>query len=80
MINSYLVKRFFFRIKKYGIYNTISKIINFLSNKNKINLDNFELDKNLSLNDIFLTFGTDKGYLDGKKTYDYLKKKKQTGI
>ena len=75
MINSYLVKRFFFRIKKYGIFNTINKILNFLLNKNKIDLDNFKLDENLSLNDIFLTFGTDKGYLDGKKTYDYLKKK-----
>ena len=75
MINSYLVKRFFFTIKKYGILDTITKILNFLLNKNKIDLDNFKLDENLSLNDIFLTFGTDKGYLDGKKTYDYLKKK-----
>ena len=74
MINSYLLKRFLFRIKKYGVFNTINKILDFFLNKNKIDLDNFKLDENLSLNDIFLTFGTDKGYLDGKKTYDYLKK------
>ena len=31
-----------------------------------------KINKNLSLDDIFLTFGTDKGYLDGKKTYDLI--------
>ena len=35
------------------------------------------IDKNLGLDDIFLKFGTDKGSLDGKKTYDQLKTTKE---
>jgi hypothetical protein len=70
----YLINRFFYRYKKYGFIDSLSKTLNFFTNKNKINLDELKIDKELSLDDIFLTFGTDKGYLDGKKTYDYLKK------
>lgn len=70
----HLINRFFYRAKKYGLIDSLSKTLNFFTNKNKINLDELKIDKDLSLDDIFLTFGTDKGFLDGKKTYDYLKK------
>ena len=33
MINSYLLKRFLFRIKKYGVFNTINKILDFFKQK-----------------------------------------------
>ena len=71
---SYLTSRFFFRLKKYGLVSTFSKLVNHFLGRNKIDLDELKLDENLSLDDICLIFGTDKGFLDGKKTYDYLKK------
>ncbi len=71
---SYLIDRFFLSLKKKGLISTLKKLASYLISKNKINLDEFKLDENLSFDDICLTFGTDKGLLDGKKTYDYLKK------
>ena len=73
---SYLFNRFCFRLKKYGLISTLCKLVNYFFNKNKIDLDELKLDESLSLDDVCLTFGTDKGLLDGKKTYDYLKKTK----
>ena len=40
----------------------------------KLNIPN-----NLGLDDLFLKFGTDKGSLDGKKTYDFTEKNKKGG-
>lgn len=64
---SYLVDRFFSSLKKRGLTFTLGKLLSYFVNKNKINLDKFKLDENLSFDDICLTFGTDKGLLDGKK-------------
>ena len=33
------------------------------------------IDENISLDDLFIKFGSDKGSLDGKKTYSYIKLK-----
>jgi len=72
---NYLLKRFFFRLKNYGAAKTIWKVINFIFEDKKIDLDKLVLKKNESLENIFLRFGTDKARLDGKKTfYNFYKK------
>ena len=73
----YLIKRFLYTIKNDGVVLTFKKIYKTIFYSNKINLDKLKLDKNLSLDDLFLIFGTDKGSLDGKKTYYLLRNKKQ---
>ena len=72
---SYLiVKRLLLSLKNETFLDTIKKIINTLFGKNKIDLDKLSKDfAHLTLDDIFLVFGTDKGKLDGKKTYYNLK-------
>ena len=70
----YLIKRFLFSLKNDNYKQFISKIKKFIFLDNKIDLDKFKIDPNLSLDDICLTFGTDKGYLDSKKKYQYLLK------
>ena len=70
----YLLKRFFINLKKYGLFSTCNKIFNFLLKKNKIDLDILIKNSPDNLDDIFIKFGTDKGSLDGKKTYDSLYK------
>jgi len=70
----YLINRFFYVLKNEGIIVFLKKIYKTIFYSNKIDLDKMHIDKNLGLDDIFLKFGTDKGSLDGKKTYDQLKK------
>ena len=75
----YLIRRFFYTLRNYGILTTLKKIYKTCFYSNKIDLDKLNIDKNLVLDDLFLKFGTDKGSLDGKKTYDYLEKDKIGG-
>lgn len=70
----YLIQRFLFSLKNDNYKQFISKIKKVVFLDNKIDLDKFKIDPNLSLDDICLTFGTDKGYLDSKKKYQYLLK------
>ena len=75
----YLLGRFFHILKNYKILDIIKKIYNFAFSSNKIDLDKLVVDNNLGLDDLFLKFGTDKGSLDGKKTYDYVEKNRKEG-
>ena len=68
----YLIKRLLLSLKNDNYSLIFSKIKNLFLSDNKIDLDNLRLDPNLSLDDICLTFGTDKGFLDSKKKYQYL--------
>lgn len=66
----YLFSRFFLRLKRDGFVNIILFIFKFLfQREKKINLDTLEISNNKKLDDYFLIFGTDKGFLDGKKTF-----------
>ena len=69
---SYLLSRSFEVIKKNGLHAFIKKLFKFTFSSTKIDLDAFEIDKDSTLDDFFIKFGTDKGSLDGKKTYDTL--------
>jgi hypothetical protein len=69
----YLTQRLYKSLYEFGFFKTIKKIINFFF-FNKIDLDKIPIDLNISLDEIFIKFGTDKGSLDGKKTYDFLYK------
>ena len=71
---NYLLYRSIELIKKKGIFFFIKKLFRFIFSSNKIDLDNFRIDEESTLDDFFLKFGTDKGSLDGKKTYDALLK------
>ena len=75
----YLIGRFFHTLKNYGMLFALKKIYKTCFYSNKIDLDKLKIDKNLELDDLFLKFGTDKGSLDGKKTYDYSEKDKEGG-
>jgi len=75
----YLLHRFFYVLKNEGIFNVLKKVIKTIFDSNKIDLDLLYVEKNLSLDDLFIKFGTDKGSLDGKKTYDFLEKNKKGG-
>ena len=70
----YLIRRFLFALRNDSIIVVLKKIYNTLFDLNKIDLDKLNIDKNLGLDDLFLKFGTDKGNLDGKKTYNFLHK------
>jgi hypothetical protein len=75
----YLIHRSIFRLKKDGIFIFLKILLLFLIKRNrKINLDELEISNNKSLDEIFLAFGTDKGKLDGKKTYYKLSKNLKT--
>ena len=67
---AYLIKRLLIRLKKGEIKEILNKIFQLLINDNKINLDKINLKNITNLNDIFLRFGSDKSYWDGKKTYE----------
>jgi cephalosporin hydroxylase len=69
----YLTQRLYKNLYEFGFFKTIKKIINFFF-FNKIDLEKIPIDLNISLDEIFIKFGTDKGSLDGKKTYDFLYK------
>ena len=66
----YLFSRFVLRLKRDGLVNVIFFIFKFFfQSEKKINLDTLEISNNKKLDDYFLIFGTDKGFLDGKKTF-----------
>ena len=66
----YLLNRIFLSIKKDGILLLILKIKKFILRGNKIDLDLLQNKYSKEcLDDLFIRFGTDKGTLDGKKTY-----------
>ena len=69
---SYLLSRSFQIIKKNGLKTFIKKLFTFTFSSTKIDLDAFVIDEDSSLDDFFIKFGTDKGSLDGKKTYERL--------
>ena len=71
----YLLKRLVFNFKNENFITVIKKIIKTIFSSNKIDLDQLKLDENISLDDLFIKFGSDKGSLDGKKTYSFLKLK-----
>ena len=71
----YFIKRFFFHLKNENILVVFKKILKTIFKSNKINLDQLHIDENISLDDLFIKFGSDKGSLDGKKTYSYIKLK-----
>ena len=74
----YLLKRLLVNLKNYGFFSTFKKILDTLLENNKIDLDKIIKDSPSNLDDIFIKFGTDKGSLDGKKTYDSLYKNKKS--
>tara|TARA_B100000795_G_C22730792_1_gene411293 strand:+ start:151 stop:1065 length:915 start_codon:yes stop_codon:yes gene_type:complete len=76
----YLFKRFVINLKNYGLINSLKKVVNIIFKKNKIDLDQLILNCPDNLDDIFIKFGTDKGSLDGKKTYDHLYKNSKKKI
>jgi len=76
----YLFKNFFIGLKNYGLIYVLKKVVNIILKKNKIDLDQLILNSPDNLDDIFIKFGTDKGSLDGKKTYDALYKNSKKKI
>ena len=73
------INRALFRLKNDSLINCIKLLFKFIFSKsNKIDLDNLKLQDDLTLDEIFLTFGTDKGKLDGKKTFYKLTKNLDT--
>jgi len=65
----YLYNRFFFRVKNNSLKELLSFIIKTLfSSTEKIDLDHIKK-PNKNLDSLFLTFGTDKGYYESKKTF-----------
>lgn len=73
------INRALFRLKNDSLINCIKLLFKFIFSKsNKIDLDNLKLQNDLTLDQIFLTFGTDKGKLDGKKTFYKLTKNLDT--
>ena len=75
----YLIRRSFYILRNDNVLAVLKKIYKTIFYSNKINLDQLNVDKNLGLDDLFLKFGTDKGSLDGKKTYDFTEKNKKGG-
>ena len=71
---TYLFTRSFEIIKNTGIKSFIKKMVIYTFSSKKIDLDTFVINKDDNLDDFFVKFGTDKGSLDGKKTYDTLYK------
>ena len=71
----YIFKRSFHIIQKEGIIFYLKKILSFFFNSSKIDLDILIKNSPDNLDDIFIKFGTDKGSLDGKKTYDFIYKR-----
>ncbi len=71
---NYLWTRSLNVIKNDGLTTFIKKLFNFIFSSNKIDLDAFEIRKDSTLDDFFIKFGSDKGSLDSKKTYDTLYK------
>ena len=70
----YILKRFYLSLRQDSLTIIIKKIFYTILGSNKIDLDELNLEKNKSLDDLFLIFGTDKGKFDGKKTYHHLQR------
>tara|TARA_Y100000741_G_scaffold364955_1_gene358004 strand:- start:66 stop:977 length:912 start_codon:yes stop_codon:yes gene_type:complete len=68
----YFYKRFFLYLSKGDFKSIFYKSFFTLFGNNKIDLDKLTFQNNLSLDELFLRFGSDKGKYDGKKTYDHL--------
>ena len=73
----YLLSRVFHLLINFKFFDILKKTYGYFIGSTKIDLDKLTVDKDLSLDDLFLKFGTDKGSLDGKKTYDYFEKNKK---
>lgn len=69
-----LFNRLIFRINYYGVTNTLKYILIFLKKPKRINLDQLDVKKNIKLDDLCFVFGTDKAFLDRKKTFYKLSK------
>lgn len=65
----YLFSRVKFYLKHNGIVKTLKKIVLTILKGNKIDLDDLLVESPKTLDEIFIKFGTDKGSLDGKKSY-----------
>ncbi|MDA7449957.1 class I SAM-dependent methyltransferase [Candidatus Pelagibacter ubique] len=65
----YLLNRVKLSLKHSGIRQTFKKIVHTILKGNKIDLDDLLEESPKTLDEIFIKFGTDKGSLDGKKTY-----------
>ena len=74
----YLLKRLILSLKNDGFFPTFKKGLDILFKNNKIDLDRIIKDSPNNLDDIFIKFGTDKGSLDGKKTFYHLYKNSKT--
>lgn len=74
----YLLNRFYLSLRNESFFLTLKKFLNILLQNNKINLDKIIMDSPKELDDIFIKFGTDKGSLDGKKTFTNLYKNLKT--
>ena len=70
----YLINKSFKGFREGRFKETFKKIFSTILRKNKISLDDLNLDK-LSLDELFEKFGSDKGIFDTKKTFEQLKKK-----
>ena len=66
----YLKFRSYEIVKKDGLLSFVKKLFKFIFSSFKIDLDAFVIDKDNTLDDLFIKFGSDKGSLDSKKTYD----------
>lgn len=62
------------RIKNYGLIESIKYFPEFLIKSKKIDLDAINLKDNISLDNLCFIFGTDKAFLDRKKTFYKLNK------
>lgn len=71
----YILKRVFQVFRNEGLLVLINKIFTLSKYDGKINLDDLINDSPKNLDDIFIKFGTDKGSLDGKKTFEFVYKK-----
>ena len=74
----YLLNSFYLSLRNEGFFLTLKKSLNILLKNNKIDLDKIIMDSPKDLDDIFIKFGTDKGSLDGKKTFANLYKNLKT--
>jgi len=64
-----LINRIILRINNHGLLESIKYIFIFLKKSKKINLDQIKIKKNIKLDALCFLFGTDKGFLDRKKTF-----------
>ena len=74
----YLLSRFYLSLRNDGFFLTLKKSFNTLLDNNKIDLDKIIKNSPDNLDDIFIKFGTDKGSLDGKKTFTNIYKNLKT--